>query len=231
MAVVTKALVIGSFGARGTGKTAWIMQAEARTPALAIWDYKHDPRMASWGTSYTDLAAFIRALEARTFTARYLVDRAGGALPVPRQFEIFCSACFLRGNMRMFVDELPAVTRAYKAPDAWRECVNIGREYRGADGRVRTLGISITAQRPSEIDKSLIGNLDVVHAGRLPFKNDAVSIAGTLGVPAGDLMQLPDLHWIERRSDRTEATRGVLTFGNSARAPAAKKVTSGARRP
>lgn len=227
---MSKALVIGAFGARGTGKTAWLMQAEARTPALAIWDYKHDPRMASWGTAYTDLAAFVRALDARTFTARYLVDRAGGALPVPRQFEIFCSACFLRGNMRMFVDELPAVTRAYKAPDAWRECVNIGREYRHPARReILHLGISITAQRPSEIDKSLIGNLDVIHAGRLPFKNDAQSLAGSLGVSASDLMQLQDLHWIERRSDRTEATRGVLTFGNSARAPAAKKVTSGRR--
>jgi hypothetical protein len=126
----------------------------------------------------------------------------------------------------MFVDELPAVTRAYKAPDAWRECVNIGREYRlPNDSTIRRLGISITAQRPSEIDKSLIGNLDVVHAGRLPFKNDAASIAGSLGVPASELMQLPDLHWIERRSDRTEATRGVLTFGNSAQ----KKATSGRR--
>lgn len=223
--MTSKALVAGFFGARGTGKTVGACQFEARTPCLGIWDYKHDPRLADWGTPYTNLAEFIRALEARTFTARYLVDRSG-PLPVPLQFERFCQACFLRGNMRMFVDELPAVTRTFKAPDAWRECVNIGREYRtSGDPRIKHLGITITAQRLNEIDKTLIGNLDVMHCGRLPFKNDAVAAAGSLGVPASELMQLPDLHWIERRSDRTAATRGVLTFGNSAQ----KKATSGRR--
>lgn len=217
---MTKALVEGYFGARGVGKTVSAMRALQRTPALAIWDYKHDPRMASWGTGYTDLAAFVKALEAKRFTARYLVDR-GGPLSVTAQFEFFCRACFLRGNMTMFVDELPAVTRAWKAPDAWRECVNIGREYRDShDASVKELGIVITAQRPGEVDKALIGNLDVIRSGRLPFANDARSIAGSLGVKYTELQQLPDLHYIERRAERVSATRGILTFPTSGSTPA-----------
>ena len=83
---MTKARVVGAFGARGTGKTAWLMQELDREKCLAVWDYKHDPRMSTYGKSYTQLDAFIRSLRAPSFKARYLVDRHNKSFTVEEQF-------------------------------------------------------------------------------------------------------------------------------------------------
>jgi hypothetical protein len=110
------------------------------------------------------------------------------------------------------VDELPEVTKANRAPAAWRKCVNVGRLYRGADGVERSLVIFGLGQRPSECDKSFMNNLDVLHAGRVAQPSDARTLADLLNVDYRELMRLEDLHWIERRQGQAEAVRGVLTF-------------------
>ena len=208
-----KAQVVGAFGARGTGKTAWLTQQLQREKRLAIWDYKGDPKLRGWGTETRSLATFAKALTAPSFVLRYLPTRQGGALTVEDQFDRFCRACMLAGRLAMFVDELPAVTKANRAPPAWRECVNVGREYsREGETSILWLSIYATAQRPSECDKSFISNLDVLHTGRLSFANDAKVIAQSLGVSAQEVLQLPDLHWIEKRADKQQPQRGVLSF-------------------
>lgn len=208
----TKAKVVGAFGARGTGKTAWLTQQLKAEPALAIWDYKHDPRMATWGKGFHSLPDFIKSLKSPTFTSRFMPDRSKS---LEEQFAWFCRAAFQRGCMAIFIDELPAVTRANKAPAAWRECVNIGREYRTKDSQqIKWLSIYATAQRPSECDKSFISNLDVVHTGRLSFANDAKVMAQSIGAPATEVMNLPDLHWLEKSADSPNFLRGVLSFSN-----------------
>lgn len=216
-----KAQVVGAFGARGTGKTAWLRQQLAREPCLAIWDYKHDPRMSDWGQGHDSIKGLIQSLKAPTFTTRYLVNRAAA---VDEQFSWFCKAAFQRGCMAIFVDELPMVTANNRAPDAWKECVNVGREYRTRDSKqIKWLSVYATAQRPSECDKSFIGNLDVVHTGRLGFANDAQVMSKSLGAPAAEVMALPDLHFLEKSADSEKYLRGVLSFAN--------KSTAAKRRP
>jgi len=211
-----KAKVVGAFGARGTGKTAWLKQALSKEPRLAVWDYKGDPRMRGWGQEFNSLPAFARAMMASKFLLRYIPRRSDGRLTVEEQFEAFCQACMECGCMAMFVDELPAVTRANKAPDAWRECVNVGREYSTqGQTRIKWLSIYATAQRPSECDKSFISNLDVLHTGRLSFANDAKVIAQSLGVKPDEVLQMQDLEWIEKRAESREIFRGKLSFGNA----------------
>lgn len=215
---VPKAKVVGAFGARGTGKTAWIRQQLDKEPALAIWDYKHDPRMSDLGRAFHDLPAFIQSLREKKFTHRYLVDRTR---PVEEQFKFFCLAAFQRGCMAIFVDELPAVTRSNKAPEAWRECVNIGREYCTRDSQaIKWLSIYATAQRPPECDKSFISNLDLVHTGRLSFFNDAQVMSKTIGCGVDEILALPDLHYLEKSASAPGHTRGVLKFSNKKRSPA-----------
>lgn len=207
--------MVGAFGARGTGKTAWLMQQLKAEPCLAVWDYKHDPRMSSWGRGFTDMRAFIQALRAPRFCYRYMPARNHPTFAVEDQFKMFCLAAFERGCMAIFVDELPAVTRSNKAPQAWRECVNIGREYRTAgSNQVKWLSIYATAQRPSECDKSFISNLDVVHTGRLSFANDARVMSQSIGASAEEIMALPDLHYLEKSADQAKYLRGVLKFSN-----------------
>jgi hypothetical protein len=213
MAAKTKPDVIGVFGSRGTGKTSWLRRRLASKKRLAIFDYKNDPRMRDWGTPYTDIRQFIKALDAKYFTAHYLVQRNDPRITVAEQFRLFCLACMAKGELDMFVDELPMVTAASHAPRAWRECVNVGREYttQGSD-RVKWLGISITAQRPSEVDKTFIGNMEIVHSGRLGYEEDAKVISKLTGVTVAELMGLPDLAFVEKSVDNAKIIRGRMTF-------------------
>lgn len=210
-----KALTMAAFGARGTGKTAWVKQEIARQkPArLMVWDFKHDPSLIGIGEPFTSLPAFIEALREKRFSLRYLVDHTRD---VHAQFELFCQAAWVAGDVLVFVDELPEVTKANKAPPAWRRLVNVGREY-AHGGKVKKVAIIGAGQRPAECDKTFIANCDVVHCGRLGDHGDAKKIAGSWGINPQELAALPDLHWIEKRADSIEMTRGVLSFRNAAK--------------
>lgn len=218
----SKALTIAAFGARGTGKTAWVKQQilAARPPRLMVWDFKHDPGLEDVGRAFHALPEFIQSLKARTFASRYLVNHAGD---VPQQFEFFCLAAWQAGCVLMFVDELPEVTKANKAPPAWRRCVNVGRDYRDAAGARKWLSIIGAGQRPAECDKSFISNADVIHTGRLSNAADARELSQSLGCDFRELLALPDLHWIERHAGQIEPARGVLSFARVAKS-AAKSV-------
>ncbi|WP_137860562.1 hypothetical protein [Variovorax sp. 3P27G3] len=219
----SKALAQAAFGARGTGKTAWVKRqiAEARPRRLLVWDFKHDPSLRDgMGAPYTSLPELIRAMKAPGFQLRYLVDHSRD---VHAQFELFCQAAYMAGDLLMFVDELPEVTKANKAPPAWRRCVNVGREY-SHGGRIKTLSIMAAGQRPAECDKTFIANCDVIHTGRLGDVADAKRFARSWGVDPAELTNLPDLHWIEKRADTPGIVRGVLSFsGTKATATASKK--------
>lgn len=212
--MAAKALTIAVFGARGTGKTAWIKQRykRERTPRLMVWDFKNDPSLEDLGTAYTSLPALITALRAKTFQVRYIVNHQRD---IHQQFEIFCQAAWEASCLEMFVDELPEVTKANKAPPAWRRCVNVGRDYRDSKGVRKWLAICGAAQRPAEVDKSFIGNADVIHTGRIGNAVDADKLGKEIGCPAGLLLSLPDLSWVEKDSAKTGFSQGKLKFNNN----------------
>lgn len=210
--MAAKALAIAAFGARGTGKTAWIKQLIAREkPArLLVWDFKHDPSLnEGMGEAVTDLGAVARGAEAARFKLRYMVDHNKD---ITAQFDLFCRIAWAAGDLTLFVDELPEVTKANRAPPAWRKCVNVGREYRGNDGKIRRLTIIGAGQRPAECDKSFIANCDVIHTGRLGDMGDAKRIASAWGLDPAELATMPDLQWIEKRADSLALMRGILKF-------------------
>lgn len=231
MAQANKALVLAAFGARGTGKTAWVKQqiAAIKPPRLMIWDFKHDPALVGVGKPYAMLSSFILELQQPAFQLRYLVDHSRD---IHAQFELFCLAAWEAGRVLMFVDELPEVTKANKAPPAWRRCVNIGRDYR-LQGKKEPQWLSIigAGQRTKECDKSFIGNADVIHTGRLTNTADAKDLAQAMGCDFRDLLNLADLEWIERRVGQTTTTRGKLTFSAKKATPAAPAKPSLRKRP
>lgn len=202
-----KAEVIGAFGARGTGKTAWMLRQCAKDKRLIVWDFKHDAGLVGVGQRCTTLGAMIRAMDAPAFRLHYLVDHDKD---VHAQFELFCRAAWMAGKLRMFVAELPEVTKANRAPAIWRKCVNVGRHYEGG----KWLSIIAEAQRLAEVDKSFIGNCDVIHTGRLGNLADCKAFGAMWGIDPGELANLPDLHWLEKRPESPELQRGVLSFGN-----------------
>ncbi|WP_183026960.1 hypothetical protein [Variovorax sp. UMC13] len=218
-AMAAKALCIAAFGARGTGKTAWVKQqvASAKPARLLVWDFKHDPSLkVGMGKPLGSLGEVIRAMDAPAFQLRYLVDHGRDVIA---QFDLFCRAAYAAGDLLMFVDELPEVTKANSAPPAWRRCVNVGREYQDG-GKVKRLSIIGAGQRPAECDKTFIANCDVIHTGRLGDVADAKRFARSWGVMPEVLTNLPDLEWIEKRADSREIARGKLTFRKASAAPA-----------
>lgn len=224
--MAAKALTVVAFGARGTGKTHWCRRyVEAQRPArLIVWDFKNDPGLSGLGTPYTSLPGFIQSLKAPRFASRYLVDHSG-RMPIAQQFDFFCRAAWEAGCLLMYVCELPEVTRAGAAPDAWRRCVNVGREYQHG-GRLKWLSIVADGQRPAEVDKSIISNADIIHSGRLAFLDDAKYMAKSINCSPQELMDLPDWHWIERRPGSSAPVRGgpatATSKKTSARSKAAK---------
>lgn len=208
-----KALTYAAFGARGTGKTAWVKQliGRLRPARLMVWDFKHDPSLQDLGHAFASLAECIEAMRAKRFAVRYLVNHAGD---VQAQFDLFCKAAWAAGDVLVFVDELPEVTKANKAPQAWRQLVNVGREYQHG-GKVKRVAIIGAGQRPAECDKSFIANADVVHVGRLGNASDAQAMARSWGLQQRELMDLPDLHWREKRAESPQIFSGVLSFGNA----------------
>lgn len=220
-----KALTMAAFGARGSGKTAWCRQEIERqmramkAPRLLVWDFKHDPGLEGVGQPVHRIADLARLAKAPTFRLRYMVDHTQDVIA---QFKLFCLVAWVAGCLLMFVDELPEVTTASRAEPEWRRCVNVGRDYMQA-GQRKWLAILAAGQRLAETDKSFISNCDVIHLGRLGAQ-DARVIATMWGnIKPDELVALPDLHWIEKRADKIAPERGVLTFGNNAKKPAAKK--------
>lgn len=216
------ALRVASFGATGTGKTAFVLQllAKLKPARLMVWDYKHDHTLQGLGQGLDEWAAFVRACRGPRWCVRYLVNQD---LDIHQQFEAFCRLAWREGNCMAFVDELAEVTKANKAPGAWRKLVNVGRSY---DGGTKTVSIIGASQRPTEVDKSFLGNCDVIHTGRLGYANDARMFAQMWGIDPGEITNLPNLHWIEKRASEAGVSRGVLTFGNKPQ-PAAKKTSRG----
>lgn len=221
-----KPLTMAVFGGKGTGKTAFTLQSlkKARPPRLLVWDFKSDPSLDGLGVPMSgalgDAAAYIRAMRAGRFAIRVQPDQDADVIA---QFDVFCRAAWAAGNLVMVVDELAEVTKANRAPPAWRKCVNVGRDYRGKDGERKGISIIGVSQRAAEVDKSFVSNVDVLHVGRLMFAEDAKAMARALGVRPEEISRMPDLHWIERRAWEIEPARGVLSFGNvRAKKPPAK---------
>jgi hypothetical protein len=233
-----KALAIVAFGARGTGKTAWVKQQlrQMAPSRLIVWDYKHDPSLKDLGKPYTDLAQFIAAMSAPTFQLRYLVNHD---LPVhdfkhpvtkrktPGQFSLFCMAAFEAGNLTMFPDELGEVTRSNGGPPAWKKCVNVGRDYE-IKGIRKALTIIGANQRPAEVDKTFISNCDIIHSGRLGDVAEARKYAASWGCDPVELANMADLTWIEVHRGTPGVIHGTLTFGNTKAPPRAKEVKKSA---
>lgn len=123
-------------------------------------------------------------------------------------FPIFCQLAWVwmrcgRGRI-LVIEELADVTSPGKAPAAWGEIVRKGRHEGGS--------IYALTQRPAESDKTIAGNADVIHCGRLSFPGDRKTLAEYLDVPVADITALPSLAYIERDMRTRELRTGAVKF-------------------
>lgn len=202
-----KPLILAALGARGTGKSAWVKQTlEVIHPTrLAVWDLMQEHE----GAATDKLGDAIRAMRSSSFRVAFHPSRDDDERA--RQFELWCTALLAAGRATCLVEELAFVTKPSWAPRAWREMILLGRHPK------HQLSIIGTSQRPAQVDKDFLGNCDLVHSGRLAARNDARVVAEVLGVDFRELLQLPDLAYIERAAGASSASRGALIFSGKER--------------
>lgn len=200
----TAVLVCGS---RGSGKSGWTRQQCEGAERLLVWDsvgeWSRD-RLVTPVRSLQQLHQLITADLASPGAFRY-----GYTGPVnAKTFNTFCKLAFVwmkaaPGGV-LVVEELADVSSPGKAPQGWGEIVRKGRHYSG-----RIYGLT---QRPAESDKTLAGNADVIHCGRLSFPTDRKTLAEYLDVDVEQITALPSLHYIERDMRSRDLYLGVLSF-------------------
>jgi hypothetical protein len=207
-------------GSRGSGKSGWTRQQCEGAERLLVWDSVGEWSGAGLVTpvdSITELQLLIKADVVTPGPFRYgytgpiyreWID-ANGRIRRTSYFPPFCKLAFVwmkaaPGGV-LVVEELADVTSPGKAPQGWGDIIRKGRHYSGS--------IYGLTQRPAESDKTLAGNADVIHCGRLSFPTDRKTLAEYLDVPVDQITELQSLHWIERDMRTRKLRTGVLTFG------------------
>jgi hypothetical protein len=206
-------------GSRGSGKTSWTMRrvGQGANSRLLVWDAVGEWSRKGYCLPIRDLVELQQAIVADTrrpgrFRVGYVGPisvqiRVGNSLRVVPLFSAFCRLAWVWMRVKpgaLVVEELADVTNPGKAPQEWGEIIRKGRHTGGT--------IYGLTQRPAESDKTLAGNADLIHCGRLSLPRDRKSMAEYLDVPVEEITALPSLAWIERDMRTRALSRGVLRF-------------------
>ncbi len=168
------------FGSSGSGKTHTIKKDIKNDKRVLCFDPEGSFSAADGFTVTTDKAEFFRL--ARESGSIRLCFAAGGQ----SNFNWWSDVCFALADARrpttLVVDELGGVTGAGKAQGGWYDLISRGRKY----------GIKIRAgaQRPSEIDKTLMGNKNGLFIGYQERTGDMEYLARETGIPVQEIASL-----------------------------------------
>lgn len=185
-------------GASGSGKTSHAIATYGRAPKLWVYDPDREWCRLPGMVEASSGVQMVQAARVGAPRVAYTGDRR-------EMFALWCDCVLLLSDrwahMTALVDELAGVTTPSKAAESWHTLVTRGRK-RG----VHLIGC---AQRPAEVDKTIIGNAALIHAGRLMRAQDRQYIALEMDAPIEIVSSLLPYEWIER--DRTKA--GALITG------------------
>ena len=191
----TSADIVAFFGATGSGKTYNMLkdcQKEKRILAF-------DPTGTLSGQGFegfSDIGTWFRAA-VNSGPGRYALQMTGA-----KNFAAWCECVMALADARrpctVLVDELGGVTSAAKAPEHWHNIISLGRKY--------GLKIRAGAQRPQEIDKTLIGNKSGLWIGYTARQADAEYLARETGIDLQTILDLEpkpkfDHIWYRGRGD------------------------------
>jgi hypothetical protein len=208
-------------GSRGAGKTEWTMQQTHGATRLLVWDSVQQWSKRGLVQPVWTMDQLKQVIVADMQSpGRLRIGYAGPIkLTLPRKpplqpqeiplFPVFCRIAWAwlrrRAGSTLVVEELADVTQPGKAPDSWGEIVRKSRHE--CASRVFAL-----TQRPAESDKTIAGNADVIHCGRLSLPRDRRSMAEYLDVPTADITRLQSLQFIERDMRTHRLSKGTVKF-------------------
>lgn len=202
MSSKNKAEIIVVCGGSGTGKSAYVKRKIKDAKRLLVWDMTGEyarEGLALPVTSCTHLIERVAAAGNGGFRIA-LQPRAASA----EYFNFFCEVAYAAGRCVVVVEELADVTTPGKAPTGWGIVVRRGRH--------RGLTVYGITQRPSESDKTIMGNATLTHVCKMKRAQDRAYMAKETGAPVEMLDALKPLEWIEA-DEAGKITRGKLSFG------------------
>lgn len=192
-------------GASRTGKTTWVVKRCASARRLLVWD-----SVGEWGDRFN-----CERVRSVAELSRVIFRRARIAFDVPctpENFSAFCRAAwiFIRAASGVVVvEELADVTSPGKAPVFWGELIRKGLRY-GPE-------IYALTQRPSESDKTVMGNASVLHVHQMAREEDARYMARELRCGVEVVDKLAPFEWVERDRRTRTLTHGKLAGKGAAR--------------
>lgn len=203
-----KASIHAVIGASGSGKTTHVMQCIKRgNPArLLIWDTKGEFAREGYAKAVhkiTDITKEILRAGAGGF--RLAFQPSGDRAKFKRDFSRLCLIAFHAKNVWLIAEELAEVTEPGSAPEGWRKATT--------QGRSEGLTIYGLSQSPAWIDKFFFGNCSSIRTGRVIQKSHIDTMAGVLGVPGSEILNLQDLEFIHLTISPRKLDRGKIIFG------------------
>lgn len=188
-------------GARGSGKSSWLKQYARGFPRVLVWSplESTDRYAALWPSVWPEPRLDLFIGNAAGGSAVYCPEH-----PTPALFDMFCKIVWHVGDCLVLVDELADVTPVGKAVGWWGALVRKGRH--------RRINIAAGAQRPAEIDKTIIGNATRCVCFRLKRHEDRRVMAAEMGVDQSMLDSLRPLQFVDADDVAGSVTRGRITF-------------------
>lgn len=187
-------------GARGSGKSSWLKQYARGFGRVLVWDPMHEYAEAFGIAPVGSLSALVEDKGAPLVV--FAPDDP--ALVSAKAFDFFCLVAWTRGAGLVLVDELATVTHAGKALGWW------GRLIR--EGRHRQIEIAGAAQRPAEIDKTIIGNATRLVVFRLGRMRDRALMAEELDIDRAQIDALQPLEFLDADRLTRNVTRSRIVF-------------------
>ncbi|MFV7759724.1 hypothetical protein ACNPKZ_04120 [Shewanella algae] len=187
-------------GGTGSGKSSYVKAEIKRLKPsrLLIWDPVDEyGELANVRiTSPRELADLLKRYPHGALRVRFVAE--GREL-----FEFWSACAFAWCNACLVAEELADVTTAGKAPPHWGQVVRRGR----ARGLAPIFALT---QRPSESDKTTVGNATTTRVGRLNRANDRAYMAKELDIAVSALTGLKPLEYVERDGYTGEVFQGRL---------------------
>lgn len=179
-------LIIVVAGASQTGKTHWVKKQTQKARSFLAWD----PEEQYQGQRIRTKSALIAALK-NGKPGRFCFSPAGN-IKENADFWAQCAFLWVRMNKNhchIVAEETSDWTSPGKAPNGWGMLVRRGLK--------RGCTIYAISQRPSESDKTAIGNASIIHCHRLSRAKDRKYMADEMDISA-EQMSLTGYDYIEK---------------------------------
>lgn len=186
-------------GSSGSGKSAYVKQKTASAERVIVWD----PDDEYHGPGVVRVSAITQLVDIMVkhpdSPLRVRLVSSGQAA-----FDLWARAAFAWGDCVAIAEETADVTSPGKAPEGWGTLVRRGRK--------RGISIYGVTQRPSESDKTIIGNASTIHVGRLTRSQDRDYLSRELDCDKAKIDALQNLEYLQKCAKTGEISAGKLTF-------------------